>query len=712
MEKNYREIEELELKYLSLVLDEGGTRLHKTKVQEKHFKIDTHKVVFGFIKDYFKEKYRTPDRAMVFKQFNIMLRDHEEHFDDIEEVLFSSYFHDLSIAEIQKLGSSLISKQHPDFLKDVGDFYNKINSEFVGKSEVEDLFDTSKNELVVGQYLDRETGKMGIITPWPTLNEATYGWQGGDFVLIGARTGSGKCVDGETKMFDADSGLLVPIKDLVRDRSKTLAYLMGRGIKKYLPDAFIKSGTKETKRVTLDNGLEIIVTPEHPFLGISHQEVKCEDGTLCVGAYIASAKSVPFPDCEKEISELVLNRNALRTAEGCISGNKTINGISNFVFRLDCTQLQKWLFTFFAGCGNVIGPNFIYIIIHSKEVLLEIRHLLLRFSIYSKIKKMDDGYKLLIEDHHEKLFWEKIKNGTLNRILPKESPFQIYAKDIEWAKVVAIEDAGIREVYDLTIDDGNWFVANDIIVHNTFFVLHMVNKAIQQDKKVFFISPEMNRISIVNRFASIALKISYNAIRKGELTSSQKKRFFEFVMALDQSVKRDRLMIFSDRFGEMTVEKLRNAVIREKPDIIFVDGIYLIKDKKEKDKMRAAPIIADDMKIMAKEFNIPIICTTQLNRAATNLKLADITLANVSLSEAFAWNADHVFALGKADDTPDQMVIKTLKIREGEFCKDIYMNWNFRLHDFSEFSPQLAKRPNKSDDQETNGFITEKDMPF
>ena len=46
--------------------------------------------------------------------------------------------------------------------------------------------------------------------------------------------------------------------------------------------------------------------------------------------------------------------------------------------------------------------------------------------------------------------------------------------DIFWDRVVSIEDAGERHVYDLTVEPTACFIANDIVVHNTFIWRQML----------------------------------------------------------------------------------------------------------------------------------------------------------------------------------------------------------------------------------------------
>lgn len=219
----------------------------------------------------------------------------------------------------------------------------------------------------------------------------------------------------------------------------------------------------------------------------------------------------------------------------------------------------------------------------------------------------------------------------------------------------------------------------------TWFMLHMAHHAWKEGKKVLFITPEMNRTSIMNRYASIHLKLSYENIRKGQLSSEQEITYKNFIMDFKGDF-RGKFFIFSDEF-EMYIENLNDAVMKIKPDIIFVDGIYLLKSKKERDRMKVAPIIADESKQMAKRHGIPFIASTQLNKDAIKIKVREITQGHFVLSDAFAWNTDWAFCIGRDEKEREnrQMVLRPLKAREGDYNKEIMLNWDFLAHNFSEF---------------------------
>lgn len=230
----------------------------------------------------------------------------------------------------------------------------------------------------------------------------------------------------------------------------------------------------------------------------------------------------------------------------------------------------------------------------------------------------------------------------------------------------------------------------------TWLMLHMALHAWREKKKVLLVTPEMSRTSIVNRTAALELKIPYDNMRRGLLSTDQEKRYMEWIMDKEKT-NRDRFYIFSDEF-EMYIEDLKDVIQNMKPDLILIDGVYLLRTKAERDRMRRAPIIADDLKQMAKQNKVPIICSTQLNREAIKLKVNEITQGHFVLSDAFAWNVDWAFCLGRDEKEKEnkQMILKPLKTREGDFNKNIILNWDFGSLNFSEYD--VSQQPKDFED--------------
>src|SRR5207237_90228 len=51
----------------------------------------------------------------------------------------------------------------------------------------------------------------------------------------------------------------------------------------------------------------------------------------------------------------------------------------------------------------------------------------------------------------------------------------ITSRDIYWDRVIEIEDAGEREVYDLEVGSTSCFIGNDVVLHNSTLAVHFAS---------------------------------------------------------------------------------------------------------------------------------------------------------------------------------------------------------------------------------------------
>jgi replicative DNA helicase len=91
--------------------------------------------------------------------------------------------------------------------------------------------------------------------------------------------------------------------------------------------------------------------------------------------------------------------------------------------------------------------------------------------------------------------WEKLRRWARNA-----QRSLIEDVDVMWEEVVAIEEIGAYQVYDLTVPGTHNFVANDVCVHNTTFALNIAQHAALNHKvPVAIFSLETNKEQLVQR---------------------------------------------------------------------------------------------------------------------------------------------------------------------------------------------------------------------
>ena len=152
----------------------------------------------------------------------------------------------------------------------------------------------------------------------------------------------------------------------------------------------------------------------------------------------------------------------------------------------------------------------------------------------------------------------------------------------------------------------------------TSFCLNIArNVAVNQNKTVCFFSLEMSRDQLAQRMLSNEASIKSEKLRTGELTKE------EWVNLSIASEKLSTAPIYFDETSNITVNDIKARVQRMNGacDLVIIDYLSLIASSgKKENRVQEVSEITRNLKIMAKELKIPIICCAQLNRAGTESK--------------------------------------------------------------------------------------------
>jgi uncharacterized protein len=142
------------------------------------------------------------------------------------------------------------------------------------------------------------------------------------FALLAVR-GAGKCLDGDSEVYDPASGLLHPIREVVSGETGTaVATLHQRAVITAAPiHDRIFSGIQECVEVMLASGRRLVATPTHP--------VMSTDGwvpvaSLQVGTSVAVPHRLPHPSQPAALDPAAVDLLAILLAEGaCASSTIT-----------------------------------------------------------------------------------------------------------------------------------------------------------------------------------------------------------------------------------------------------------------------------------------------------------------------------------------------------------------------------------------------------
>jgi deoxycytidine triphosphate deaminase len=236
----------------------------------------------------------------------------------------------------------------------------------------------------------------------------------------------GKCVTGDTRLVDVDTGAYVPITEMRWGKS-TLAW-DGSRLKPAKVSAFVPQGKREIFELRTRTGLRIRATANHPFLMLKRWVPLAE---LRPGDRIAVAREIPIfgktpiPDWEATLAGLMISEGqcdtpghsptyttadpamvALLESAMAASGlrNRAHDWLQNLalnvgagdkfvpqiIFTAPEPSVRLFLQALFSGDGSVYHSErgvFLEYYSKSRRLIDDVHHLLLRFGVFSLIRE-------------------------------------------------------------------------------------------------------------------------------------------------------------------------------------------------------------------------------------------------------------------------------------------------------------------------------------
>jgi replicative DNA helicase len=196
---------------------------------------------------------------------------------------------------------------------------------------------------------------------------------------------------------------------------------------------------------------------------------------------------------------------------------------------------------------------------------------------------------------------------------------KLASPDIYWDPISSIESLGEQQVYDLTVPDGENFVAQDIFVHNTGLSLSLAhNAALRFGHTIGVFSLEMSKEQLVARLLSMDAGVDQQRLRTGRLQDDEWDRISESVGRLSEAK-----IYLDDTPGISLVEmrsKARRLMMERGFDLLIVDYLQLMQGSGggragHENRVQEISEISRGLKGLARELDIPVLALSQLSRA-------------------------------------------------------------------------------------------------
>ncbi len=165
-------------------------------------------------------------------------------------------------------------------------------------------------------------------------------------------------------------------------------------------------------------------------------------------------------------------------------------------------------------------------------------------------------------------------------------------------------------------------------------------------KKCIFFSLEMTKEQLAERLLAAHAGVPSNKLRTGELTDD------EWIRLGNATGDYEDVELYLDDTSSITVPEIKSRVRRLKNvDIIIIDYLGLIQSATHKEnRVQEVSEITRNLKMLAKDLNIPVICCAQLSRGTEGRgKSHKPQLSDLRESGSIEQDADIVMFLYRED---------------------------------------------------------------
>lgn len=239
------------------------------------------------------------------------------------------------------------------------------------------------------------------------------------------------------------------------------------------------------------------------------------------------------------------------------------------------------------------------------------------------------------------------------------------AAAILWDEILSIELTGYKQVYDLTIPDTHNFVANDICVHNTSFVLNIArNIAAFHKFPIAVFSLEMSKEQLVYRLLSSEAQIESGRLRSGRISQNEWEPLGHAISVLSQ------LPVFIDDTPNISVTEMRSKCRRLQAEqggalgLVLVDYLQLMEGSGSDNRVQELSKVTRSLKGLARELQVPVIALSQLSRGVESRTNKRPMMSDLRESGSIEQDADLIMMLYRDEyynpDTPDRGIAEVI----------------------------------------------------
>lgn len=276
----------------------------------------------------------------------------------------------------------------------------------------------------------------------------------------------------------------------------------------------------------------------------------------------------------------------------------------------------------------------------------------------AEIENQIDG---LIDDL-EKLRGGKASSGKTIAEITKEQSDKYFC-DNEDRKIILFGNAGLDNLIGGFEGGDLIYLASRPSVGKSALAMQWTWTFANQGLKVSYYNCEMQESTLFQRFIANKTGISTTRIRLAKAFQGEEET--KYRKAVNELLKQDRIKVYT---GTRSVNEIENEVRNDKPDILMIDYLQLLKtgDRYRGNKVAEVSELSWGLKSLAMKYKIPVFALSQLSRGSENRPTREPQLSDLRDSGSLEQDASVVmFLWNPNEDDRTQKAFKTAKVRNG-----------------------------------------------
>ena len=245
---------------------------------------------------------------------------------------------------------------------------------------------------------------------------------------------------------------------------------------------------------------------------------------------------------------------------------------------------------------------------------------------------------------------------------------------------------GFKTIDDITaglLKQQLWTIVAPPKTGKSVLAMQMAIRAQDENLKVMFQSFEMTAREMKTRYDAMRAHISHGRLIRGALRPEEEKSYRAHLSELRQE------FWMPDNIAARTITGLSAKIEKFKPDIVFVDGMYLMMDEEtgETESERSLRSLTRNMKRVAQRYDVPVVVSTQALRS--KMRGGKVTADSIGYTSSFLQDSDIVLALQRQDEEDDSSRSLTVAASRisGMGSTDLMWDWEEgRFEEYAAFS--------------------------